>query len=176
MILEWYWIALIGLITMFLGVFAVWKTELQGPAAGINARMKDFAKQAVEVASKEYQTNLDYSPESIQKVDTILEAFTQRHASEPIPEKELSKVVLVWGAYIGTTFIKHHGGKWGVDSLIAGANTYPITFSQPDSANAELNAGKQTAKICEALPVMWCLKRIRRGQKESVAMQYEKIL
>ena len=61
MILEWYWLALIGFITLFLGVFAVWKTQFQGPEAGIKPRMSDFARQAVTKAAEEHKIKLDFS-------------------------------------------------------------------------------------------------------------------
>ncbi len=170
MILEWYWLALIGFITLFLGVFAVWKTELQGPKAGIKARMQDFAKQAVATAAKEYKVTLDYSPQSVAEIDTILEPIHRRHRNAPIPEKELSQIVLTWGAYVGTTLIKHQGGDWHVDSVTAGVNTYPILFTKTNGASENAKA----STLAEAIPVIWCLKRIRHGKSESVAAKYEK--
>jgi hypothetical protein len=178
MILEWYWLALIGFITLFLGMFAVWRTDFQGPKAGIKARMQDFAKQAIATAAKEHQIKLDHSTDSIAAIDTILEGFSRRHRLEPIPEKELSQIVLTWGAYVGTTLIKHHGGTWHVDSLTAGANTYPILFLKPNSVNGK-NANDNSQKsqtLSEAIPVIWCLKRIRHGASESVAAKYQKIV
>jgi hypothetical protein len=172
MILEWYWLALIGFITLFLGVFAVWRTEFQGPKAGLKARMQDFAKQAVSIAAKEHQTKLDYSADSIAAIDKILEPICRRHRNEPIPEKELSQIVLTWGAYVGTTLIKHHGGEWRADSVTAGVNTYPILFSKTIGVNERA----KTSTLSEAIPVIWCLKRIRHGAAESVAAKYEKVV
>jgi len=172
MILEWYWLAVIGFITLILGVFAVWKTQFQGPEAGIKARMSDFATKAVVTAAEEHKINLDFSADSIASIDTILEVFCRRHRAEPIPEKELSRIVLTFGAYVGTTLIKHHGGEWQRDSLVSGANTYPIVFLVPNASNAE----KTIFRLSEAVPVMWCLKRIRHGFTESVAMRYKNVL
>lgn len=180
MILEWYWLALIGFVTLFLGVFAVWRTEFQGPKAGIKARMQDFAKQAVATAAKEHQIKLDHSADSIATIDTILEGFSRRHRSEPISEKELSQIVLTWGAYVGMTLIKHHGGDWHVDSPTAGANTYPILFLKPNALNGKNAKDKsqsdrpKSQTLSEAIPVIWCLKRIRHGATESVAAKYQK--
>jgi hypothetical protein len=176
MILEWYWLALIGFVTLFLGLFAVWKTEFQGPKAGIKARMNDFAAEAVEKAAKEHQTKLDFSADSIATIDTILEGFSRRHRAEPIPEKELSQIVLTWGAYVGTTLIKHYGGEWHVDSLISGANTYPILFSKPRTPGTAAASASENRALAEAIPVIWCLKRIRHGATESIATKYKKVV
>jgi hypothetical protein len=132
--------------------------------------MQDFAKQAVATAAKEHQIKLDHSADSIAAIDTILEGFSRRHRSQPIPEKELSQIVLTWGAYVGTTLIKHHGGDWHVDSLTAGSNTYPILFLKTKGASENVN----TSTLSEAIPVIWCLKRIRYGNTESVAAKYQK--
>jgi hypothetical protein len=170
MILEWYWLALIGFFTLFLGLFAVWRTEFQSPKAGLKARMQDFAKQAVATAANEHQIKLDYSANSIAEIDTILERLYCRHRNEPIQEKELSRIVLTWGAYVGTTLIKHHGGDWHVDSVTAGVNTYPILFMKTNGSSEHA----KTSKLAEAIPVIWCLKRIRHGKSESVAAKFEK--
>jgi len=181
MILEWYWLAVIGFITMILGMYAVWKTEFQGPAAGIQARMRDFAKQAVATGVKDYQFKLDFSTSSIEQVDQILDTFSQRHQNDPIPEKELSQIVLTWGAYVGTALIKQVGGKWHVNSQVTGANTYPILYGKRmigQEIIGQSNEKRQNDKlpIAEAAPVIWCLKRIRHGAKESVAAKYRQAI
>jgi len=165
--IEWYWLALIGFITMLVGLYAVWKTEFQGPAAGIPGRMRDFAKKAIATAERDHHVKLDYSEASIQQIDQILETFSKRHQANPIPEKELSQIVLTWGGYVGTALIKQIGGSWQVNSSTAGANTYPIVYPKP----SEKSSGKNASQA-EAIPVIWCLKRIRHGAKESVAAKY----
>jgi len=175
MILEWHWLAIIGFITMILGMYAVWKTEFQGPAAGIQARMRDFAKQAVAEGAKDYQSKLDFSTSSIEQIDRILDTFSQRHQTDPIPEKELSQIVLTWGAYVGISLIKQVGGTWHVSSQVAGANTYPILYEKPKIPRNEKRSADKLP-IAEAVPVIWCLKRIRHGAKESVAAKYREAI
>ena len=121
--------------------------------------MQDFAKQAVEIARAEYQCELDFSLESIRQIDVVLEKIHLQFQKAPIAERELSRVVLTWGGYVGVVLMRRFGGTWNSDSSKAGPNTYPLQWKEQ-----------------EAVPVMWCLQQIRHGAKESVAKKIDELV
>jgi hypothetical protein len=55
-------------------------------------------------------------------------------------------------------------------------------LDQPKAAKAwtpaqiGVNERAKTSTLSEAIPVIWCLKRIRHGAAESVAAKYEKVV
>jgi hypothetical protein len=156
---EWNLLTVLAIISACFSLYILCLSMFPTPAKGLEQRMKDFAKQAVHVAQSENQATLDYSLGSIASVDRILEEFHLRHRTQAIPERELSRIVLTWGGYVGTVLQNRIGGHWQADSGTAGNNTYP------------LQCGNQ-----EAVPVMWCLQRIRRGPSESVLTKSQMFL
>ena len=156
---EWNLLTILAIISACFSLYILCKSMFQAPQKGLERRMQEFAIQAVEVASEEHQTNLDYSLESISAVDRILEKFHLQHRNTAIPERELSRIVLTWGGYIGTVLKKRVGGQWQSNSPTAGSNTYPLQYNG-----------------YEAIPVMWCLQRIRRGSSASIVEKSNEFL
>ncbi len=119
--------------------------------------MNQFSEQAVELARKEFAIELDYGIESLTRLEIILDQFHKRHQSLPIPEKELSQLVLTWGSYLGIVLQRKYGGRWQKDSLAAGKNTFPLCLA-----------------TIEAIPVIWCLRRIRKGEAANLLTTVQK--
>ncbi len=156
---AWNLLTVLAIISACFSLYILCMSMFRGPAKGLEQRMKEFANQAVEVALSEHQTKLDYGIESISAVDRILETIHLQHVSSAIPERELSRIVLTWGSYLGTVLKKRLGGNWQTDSAAAGNNTYPLQ-----------------CKNREAIPVMWCLQRIRRGSNASIVVKTNEFL
>ncbi len=135
----------------------LWNGDKQRVKQYLQQRMERFAQQAVEVAMQEFKTELDYRLETLDRLDAILDLFHKRHQQLPIPEKELSQLVLTWGAYLGTVLQNTYNGHWEQDSLMAGKNTYPLRFT-----------------TTEAIPIIWCLRRIRKGEAANILPVIEK--
>jgi hypothetical protein len=148
---EWNLLTILAIFSAVVSLYILCQSMFPAPAKGLEQRMKEFADQAVQVAQAEHQTRLDYSMKSIESIDTILDEIHRRHSNQAISERELSRIVLTWGGYVGTVLQRRNGGHWQADSLTAGNNTYPLN-----------------CKNQEAIPVIWCLQRIRRGPQESV--------
>jgi hypothetical protein len=115
--------------------------------------MKVRASQAIEIASSEYETSLDYSPESVAKVEEILGKIHERNIKEPISEKQLVKESLRWGGYIGEVIIRIKPCHWELNSKIGGEGSLPIVFENEKH---------------ETFPVGWCYKRIINGPEDNV--------
>ncbi len=157
--LQWDLLTILAILSVFFSLYVLGQSFFRAPAKGLDQRMQEFADQAVKLAQSDYQLKLDYSMQSLANLDRILEKIHLSHRDSPISERELSRIVLTWGGYLGVVLKKHFGGDWYPDSPTAGANTYPLRCKEQ-----------------EAVPVMWCLHRIRRSQYESIVFKTDEFL
>lgn len=97
----------------------------------LDAMMRVSAEEAVRLAADEAGIVLDYSPESISRLETVLAART------PVPEADLESATRVWGAYFGEVFRRRYPAEWimavypGRDVAmpaldIGGSHVYPL--------------------------------------------------
>jgi len=119
--------------------------------------MRQVAKLAVAIAQAEAGVDLDYSPASVHRVENILAELHNRHLQTPISEREISRLSLRWGAYIGEVMKRVRPGKWRRDSEKIGAGAMPLIF---DSAS-------------EAFPCSWVHKRIVDGPDDNVVFKFQ---
>jgi len=93
--------------------------------------MEAYAKEAVRIASIEHGRKLDYSTDSLEGLESILEALT------PASEGDLEWLTKLWGSYFGEVFRRRYtadwtmseypGGKVAVPTLeIRGSRIYPL--------------------------------------------------
>lgn len=82
------------------------KLRLRYPATPDNAA--DHAELAVEVAREEYDTPLDYSPQSLESLDTEIESLRE----EGLDGEQLAEVLFVFGCYLGEVMVRHLEGRW----------------------------------------------------------------
>ena len=122
-----------------------------------NYAMRHLAQRAVWLARREQGVALDYSPGSIERVESILSALHNRHTENPMPDRELSILSVRWGAYIGEVMKRVRPAKWRRDSEVSGAGAMPLIF----------DAGS------EAYPRSWVYKRIVDGPEDNVAFKFQ---
>ena len=102
-----------------------------GEFESLEAMMRAHAESAVRMAAEENGLTLDYSPESIARLETAVAARM------PVPEAELEKATLVWGAYFGEVFRRRSAAAWimaeypgrqvAMPALdIGGSHVYPL--------------------------------------------------
>jgi len=72
----------------------------------LDAMMRAWADEAVRIAAADHGMTLDYSPESIPSLETVLAART------PVPESEQEEVTRLWGAYYGEVFRRRFPAEW----------------------------------------------------------------
>ena len=119
--------------------------------------MRVLAKHAIVCARKEQSVELDSSPASIERVESILSDLHNHHVQTPFPDRELSRLTLRWGAYIGEVMKRVRPGKWRRDSEKAGAGAMPFIF---DGSS-------------EAFPCSWVYKRIADGPEDNVLFKFQ---
>ena len=120
--------------------------------ADVIEEMKERAASAVEDARDKYSIELDYSSDSIEEVERILDKIHRQHREEPIDNAELNRLKLKWGGYVGEVIKRLRKAEWQLDSKIAGPGSLPVVYE----------------KSGESFPVMWCLKRIVNGPEDNV--------
>jgi len=106
-----------------------------------------------------FEINLDYSDESIQKVEEIL-AKINAHFINAQSDEGLSGIAFGFAGYIVTVIEKNHGaGKWEKDHKEAGADTFPFHW-----------------KGGTIFPYAWCMKRIIDGDSDNVWFKYQALV
>jgi hypothetical protein len=97
----------------------------------LDAMMQAYAEEAVRVAGSEHGKKLDYSANSIEVFESILDSLT------PAPESDLEWLTKLWGSYFGEVFRRRYsaewtmseypGGRFAVPTLeIGGSRIYPL--------------------------------------------------
>ena len=86
-----------------LGAVKAWRRHqlAQRPdarAERVGEEMRLRARQAVDVAAREFDTTLDFSPDSVEDVEQVLARIHERHRTQPLTNSELVKESLRWGA------------------------------------------------------------------------------
>src|SRR5262245_35584277 len=63
--------------------------------------MKQRARDAVKTASADYGITLDNSPDSVARVEEILDRLHERHLEKSFDKEALTQETTKWGAYLG---------------------------------------------------------------------------
>jgi hypothetical protein len=82
------------------------RIKLQYPASPENAR--DHAQIAVLVAREEYESELDYTPGSLEMVDAHIDSLRE----EGIDGEGAAETLFVLGCYLGEVMVRNLGGAW----------------------------------------------------------------
>lgn len=78
----------------------------------LNQLMRESADDAIKTSREEFAIELDFSPESIALVDTVILKFLDTYNDQVLEDKAVFTICNIYGAYIGETFRKLAGGQW----------------------------------------------------------------
>ncbi len=89
--------------------------------------MNEFAQDAVSFAQDQYQTNLDYSDESVRAVEKILNQLYRElprtEAGEMSEEASVQETVdaicNMFGGYVGEVIRRQYGGEWKIETQVS---------------------------------------------------------
>jgi hypothetical protein len=122
--------------------------------ASVTAMAGAYAEQAVQKA-REFNTQLDYSENSLMEVEVILAQLALQ-----LPEGDAAgETCKMWGSYLGEVVRRRFGGEWSVE-------TYP---------------GKQFATLTLSIggnklfPTMKVHRRLTQGEDDNVWLFYKMI-
>ena len=119
----------------------------------LDAMMHAAADNAVRIAADDHGMTLDYSRESIARLETVLAARA------PVPGADMESETRLWGAYFGEVFRGRYPGEW----IMA---VYPGR----DVAMPALNIGGS-----HVYPLLKVFRRLTMGAGEDLAGFYAKV-
>lgn len=133
---------------------------LGGPVArqfkDTGEQMQYLASEAVDDAQSGNHVTLDYSVDSLQKVESILGQLHDDYARDnsSVAAKNLA---MAYGAYIGEVIRKSEPNvRWEKDDPVGGQNSYPLIWSAGNS-----------------YPCAWAYRRIVNGPEDNIWNKYQ---
>ena len=81
-------------------------------ATNVNDRMQQIAEYAVRIASDKFGKWLDYTENSLENLEALLQQAYEQNNAHGIPEEAILKTARVWGGYLGEIIRRKWGGEW----------------------------------------------------------------
>lgn len=123
----------------------------------VEALVAQGAMKAIARARSRYGLILDYTPESVRKVEIMLSNVYQAYREDP-RLVDIDSMAFVLGSYIGETIRKgKSGARW--EHSIAGDNCYAL---------------RRGSEVC--FPMQWCMERLTAGESANVWTKYRMFL
>jgi len=106
------------------------RIKLRYPASPENAR--DHAQIAVKLAREEYDADFDFSPVSLELVDSQIESLRE----DGIDGEGASETLFVLGCYLGEVMVRRLGGAWVPTSRssLRGVSPWPMVVALADGS------------------------------------------
>lgn len=102
----------------------------------LNQLMRESADDAIKTSREEFAIELDFSPESIALVDTVILKFLDTYNDQALEDKAVFTICNIYGAYIGETFRKLAGGQWQYNLQNEGAPSIMLMYQEKTFAFA----------------------------------------
>jgi hypothetical protein len=106
------------------------RIRLRYPASPENA--SDHARIAVDLAREEYDAELDFSPESLEAADSLVESLRE----EGLDGEGAAETLFVLGCYLGEVMVRGLGGAWVPTSRssLRGVSPWPMVVALRDGS------------------------------------------
>jgi hypothetical protein len=150
------------IVYVLVGVSACFCLAQTPPAQKSPKTTQDFidflCAEAVKDAQTESHIHLDYTVESIKRVEGVLgslhDLYVRNHSSVAV-----NALAMAYGAYIGEVIRKTEPNvRWEKSDAVGGEKSYPLIW-----------AGGH------AYPMAWCYRRIVNGDEDNVWNKYQAI-
>jgi hypothetical protein len=94
------------------------------------ANAGDHARIAVKLAREQYDTELDYSPESLESLDHEIDTLRE----DGLDGEEAAEALFVFGCYLGEVLVRNLGGSWVPTprSALRDLSPWPMVVTLPD--------------------------------------------
>ena len=104
------------------------RIRLRYPASPENAA--DHARIAVELARKDYDADLDFTPASLEVADSLVESLRE----EGLDGEGAAEALFVLGCYLGEVMVRGLGGAWVATarSSLRGVSPWPMVVALAD--------------------------------------------
>jgi hypothetical protein len=129
----------------------------------LDAMMQAWAAEAVRTAAEDHGMDLDYSPESIPRLETVLAARS------PVPADQQDQASRLWGGYFGEIFRRRYDAAW----IMA---VYPGQLNSGRSdAGQEIAMPALEIRGSHVYPLLKIFRRITLGSGEDLSAFYAKV-
>jgi hypothetical protein len=117
----------------------------------------DFlSTEAVKDADSQSHVHLDYSVESIKRVESMLGGIHDQYVNDP-SSIAVNGLASAYGAYLGKVIRKTEPDvKWETNDSVGGDKSYPLIWGAGHS-----------------YPMAWCYRRIVDGDSDNVWVKYQ---
>jgi hypothetical protein len=148
------------------GVVLLVASGRTGPApVDVTAAMAADAADAVLRARRESGVELNYGPQSVEKIEAILSSLHARRRLGQLDDRATLNEGYLWGAYVGEVLRAVRGGQWIQTGRTDGPGGKP-RFGE--------DFGLQWGSSGEvSLPIAWCIKRIVNGPEDDVWNKFQ---
>jgi hypothetical protein len=119
-----------------------------------------YALDAVDIAKSQFKINLDFSDQSITRVEQILDFLHNDRVKSNPTQEQIFNFAKVFGSYIGEVYRRNHGATWGTVTM--GRDSFPGL-----QATAKGNLFWPWGKV---------QNRITQGAEDNVAVYYRVLL
>lgn len=123
--------------------------------------MQAYAAEAARLAEQDYGMTLDYSAESVARLETILAARA------PVPHDQQEEATRIWGGYFGEIFRQRWSGEW----VMA---VYPGTAATA-APGGEFAMPALDISGSQVYPLLKVFRRITMGPGEDLGAFYAKV-
>lgn len=124
----------------------------------VAAMAEAYAQKAVQ-AARSFNTQLDYSENSLMELEAILDQFARQMAASQPSSDELSEICKTWGSYFGEVLRHRFGGDWSIESY-------------PGKSFATLTLNINGNKI---FPSMKVHRRLTQGEQDNIWSFYRMV-
>lgn len=76
-----------------------------------------YALDAVDFAKQHFSIDLDWSDNSVEHIESILEVLHQDFLQSKPTQEKVSSFGKMFGSYVGEVFRRNHGARWGIITL-----------------------------------------------------------
>lgn len=125
--------------------------------------MMAYAEAAVRIAGEDHGMTLDFSPDSIAQLETVLAARI------PMPEAELEDATRLWGGYFGEVFRRKYPAEW-----VMALYPTPQNSGRPTSAE-DMSMPALSVGGSQIYPLLKVFRRITLGPGEDLSAFYAKV-
>lgn len=129
----------------------------------LSAMMQAYAAEAVRIAAEDHGLDLDYTPASVARLETVLAA------RGPVHEEEQQEATRLWGAWFGEIFRRRYDGEW----IMAVYPTQPGAVQQ--GAGEEMAMPALDIRGSHVYPLLKVFRRITLGPAEDLSGFYARV-
>ena len=120
----------------------------------VNIEMPLLAQDAIKWAAQKNVT-LDFTAESVEGVEGLLAELHEKRAAGQLPDEQVTRAAVRYGAYVGEVIRRRHNGSWAIDHEVAGPGSFPVRWGEH-----------------QTFPIGWCRKRIHNGDEDNVWFKF----